>query len=133
MESTIGAIIDGSNGQADSTRYGIDADDVYGLQGTQVNISCKSNFPAEYCWFRHPNGRKISVSEAAATADSDEYRYFGSGIRLGECGVSIMKASVDDSGTWSCHMGTIQTTGIESTKEISVRVSGKLMARSAKF
>lgn len=127
--STIGAIIDGSGGTEESTRYNIDADDVYGLHNTQVNILCKSNLPADYCWFRHPNGRKISVSEVAAATDDDQYRYFGSGIHLGDCGVSIMNASVDDSGSWSCHIGSIKAAGIESSYEISVRVSGKLMMR----
>lgn len=124
-ESTVGAIIDGSGGQADSTRYDIVADDVYGLHGTQVDILCKSSFPAEYCWFRHPNGHKIPVSDAADADDDDQYRYFGSGINLGDCGVSIMNASVDDSGTWSCHMGTTDAAGIESSQEIGVRVSGE--------
>lgn len=125
VDSTVGAIIDGSGVQEQQhTRYGIEADDIYGLQDTQVNILCKSNFPAEYCWFRHANGRKISVSDAADDSDDDQYRYFGTGVHLGDCGVSITNASVDDSGTWSCHMGTIQTAGIESSKEISVRVSG---------
>lgn len=125
MESTVGAIIDGNNGLTQSTRYDIDADDVYGLQHTQVNILCKSNYPAEYCWFRHPSGRKIPVSDVAVAAADDQYRYFGSGVHLGDCGVSVMAASVDDSGTWSCHMGTIHQAGIESSKEISVRVSGE--------
>lgn len=127
-ESTVGAIIDGSGGQAETTRYDIAADDVYGLHGTQLNILCKSNFPAEYCWFRHPNGRKISVSEGVAATDHDDddkYRYFGSGIHLGDCGVSVMNASVDDSGMWSCHLGATHTAGIESSQDISVRVSGK--------
>lgn len=125
VEITMGAIVDGSGGKSENTRYDIEVEDVYGLQGAEVNILCKSNFPAEYCWFRHPSGRKIPISVTPDANEGENYRYFGSGIHLGDCGVSILKASLDDSGTWSCHMGTIQTAGIESSKQISVRVSGK--------
>lgn len=126
-ESTVGAIVDGSDGQDEGKRYDVDAENVYGLKDTRVNILCKSNFPAEYCWFRHPNGRKIPVSDAIEFDEDsiDQYQYFGTGINLGDCGVSIMNASVDDSGTWSCHMGTTHKAGIESSTEVSVRVSGK--------
>lgn len=36
-----------------------------------------------------------------------------------------MGATLNDSGVWSCHMGTIGEAGPEASKEISVRISGK--------
>lgn len=138
VENTVGAVIDGNENTDDATQNDIHADDVYGLQDAQVNILCKSNFVIGYCWFRHPNGQKISVSDVTTASDGssgniDAYRYFGSGIKLGECGLSIMKASVDDSGSWSCHMGPTETAGVESTKTISVRVSGKQITQRSSF
>lgn len=53
------------------------------------------------------------------------FRYSGTGINLGECGIEIMKASTSDSGQWSCHMGTTGKAAVEASKEISVRVSGE--------
>lgn len=53
-------------------------------------------------------------------------RYFGTGVKLGECGITIMAATINDSGTWSCHMGTIGEPGLEASKEINVRISGKI-------
>lgn len=147
ITKTIGAILDGSavsevaqglmniifksikliNYNIDENKINIldiEADDVYGLHHSRVNILCKRQVAAEYCWFRHPTGRKISVSDMNSLNEADPYHYYGMGIKLGECGISIMSASVDDSGTWSCHMGTIAAAGIEFSKEISVRVSG---------
>lgn len=120
---TIGAIVDASTNPDESKD--ITAEDVYGLNLSRVNILCRSNFAAEYCWFRHASGRKITISDLTMPNTDDEYRYFGSGIRLGECGITIMQASVNDSGTWSCHMGSIKPVGLELSKEVSVRVSGE--------
>lgn len=121
---TLGAIVDAS--ALDASKYDIEVDDVYGMHQSQVNILCRTNFPAEYCWFRHASGRKIPLSDHRAHQEPElaQYRYFGNGVRLGECGVTIMSATVNDTGTWSCHMGTIAQSGVEQTKEINVRISG---------
>lgn len=57
-------------------------------------------------------------------------RYHGTGVKLGECGISIMGATINDSGSWSCHMGTIGDAGLEASEEINVRVSGKKASTS---
>lgn len=56
---------------------------------------------------------------------NNTFRYYGTGVKLGECGISIMSATINDSGTWSCHMGTIGEAGLEASEEVNVRVSGK--------
>lgn len=102
----------------------IDADDVYAMEYTAANIMCKRNAVTDYCWFRDPSGRKISLSDRAHKR-TDTHKYFGSGIGLGECGITIMNATHNDSGTWTCHMGMIGETRTDSSKEISVRITGE--------
>lgn len=52
------------------------------------------------------------------------YRYYGTGLKLGDCGLTIMKATHNDTGTWSCHMGSAHVTVIDRVKEINVRIAG---------
>lgn len=85
---------------------------------------CKAKLAIDYCWFSHPSGRRISVSDKTIHKDSDEFRYHGTGLKLGECGVTILKALLTDTGTWRCHMGTLIRTGFEVGHDIKVRVSG---------
>lgn len=122
--STIGAMLDAS--KAEESRYDIDVEDVYGFHNSAVSILCRANFPSEYCWFRHASGQKISVSELAGRKEATlgPYRYFGNGVKLGECGITVMNATVNDTGTWSCHMGTTSKSGVEQSKDINVRISG---------
>lgn len=52
--------------------------------------------------------------------------YYGMGTEFGECGIRIMTAAHNDSGTWSCHMGIAHAGQTDAVKEISVRITGKL-------
>lgn len=54
------------------------------------------------------------------------FSYYGTGIRLGECGITISKVAHNHSGTWSCHMGATDVAGIDTVKEISVRITGSI-------
>lgn len=71
--STVGAILDASP-KPQTLADSITTEDVFGLHNSKVNLLCKSKVAAEYCWFRHPNGNKISVSEMKVPLDDDEYR-----------------------------------------------------------
>lgn len=102
----------------------LSADNVYALNGTITKLMCKSKHAIDYCWFTHPSGRRISVSDVLELDDSDVYQYHGTGLQLGDCGLQIMDADISDSGTWSCHAGNIAKSRIESQKEFTVRVSG---------
>lgn len=70
---TIGALLDASS-KPQKLSDGITSEDVFGLHNTVVNILCKSNAAADYCWFRHPTGQKISVSDIKEHSEEDEYR-----------------------------------------------------------
>lgn len=52
------------------------------------------------------------------------FRYYGAGINLGECGITIVNATQNLSGTWSCHMGTARTGAVDAFKEFGVRITG---------
>lgn len=104
-------------------------------------------------WFRDSSGQKISLSDKIVPLATDIYRfdinsikhfifgiiknsifrYYGTGIRLGDCGITIMNASHNDSGTWSCHMGVTHTAKTDSMKEISVRITGEIDKNKKKF
>lgn len=124
MQKTIGALIDASE-MPQKFEEEIESEDVYGIDGSSVKLVCKNKLSADYCWFQHPSGKRISVSEDKPPHEDDEFRYSGTGINLGECGIEILKASTSDSGQWSCHMGTTGKAAVEASKEISVRVSGE--------
>lgn len=70
---TIGAIVDASDVPQDFTKE-LETEDVYGINGTSVNLLCKNKLAADYCWFQHPSGRRISVSEDIVKDESDEFR-----------------------------------------------------------
>lgn len=117
-----------------------------------MNILCKHSIQTDYCWFRDPSGQKISLSDKKPPSEDDMYRfglgprintinkcslirntsfrYYGTGIELGECGLTILNAAHNHSGTWSCHMGTTHVAGTDTVQEISVRITGKSFSTS---
>lgn len=97
---------------------------MYALENTATSILCNRKAVTDYCWFRDPSGRKISLSDRVRPTADDMFKYYGSGIKLGECGITIMKATHNDSGTWTCHMGMTNEARTDSSKEISVRITG---------
>lgn len=103
----------------------LSAENVYALNGTIVKIICKAKHAIDYCWFTHPSGRRISISDMSELSDTDEYRYYGTGLKLGDCGLKIMDSDISDSGTWSCHAGNTDKARVESKKEFTVRISGR--------
>lgn len=103
----------------------ITADNVYGLNSTVLRLLCKAKHAIDYCWFTHPTGQRIPVSDMSELSDSDVYQYHGTGLNLGDCGLQIMDADISDSGVWTCHAGNTAKSRIESQKEFTVRVSGK--------
>lgn len=50
--------------------------------------------------------------------------YYGTGIKMGECGLTILNANHNHSGIWSCHMGATHIAGTDTFREISVRIAG---------
>lgn len=52
------------------------------------------------------------------------FSYYGTGIKFGECGLTIVNANLNQSGTWSCHMGSTHTSITDAFQEITVRITG---------
>ncbi|XP_037026242.1 uncharacterized protein LOC119067401 [Bradysia coprophila] len=127
---TMGAILDASDTILDPGDE-LTAENVYALNGTIVKIICKAKHAIDYCWFTHPSGRRISVSDMSELIDSDEYQYYGTGLKLGDCGVKLMDADISDSGTWSCHAGNTDIARIESKKDFTVRISDSHLVASS--
>lgn len=101
---------------------------MYGLNGTAVNILCKAPIAVDYCWFMHPLGQRISVTDrltANAATGEEKLSYYGAGLRMGECGVTVRVATLNDTGLWHCHLGTFRRTGWETSRSVPVRVSGE--------
>lgn len=73
MKKTLGAIVDASVTPPNFAES-IEADDVYSMVSSPAQLLCKNKLAAEYCWFQHPNGRRITVSEHAMHAEMDEFR-----------------------------------------------------------
>ncbi|KAJ6639661.1 hypothetical protein Bhyg_12408 [Pseudolycoriella hygida] len=127
---TMGAILDASDTVIDPGDE-ITVDNVYALNATAVKILCKAKHALDYCWFTHPTGQRIAVSDMTALSDDDVFQYYGTGLKLGDCGVKIMDADISDSGTWSCHAGNIDKSRVESRKEFIVRVSDSHLVASS--
>lgn len=51
-------------------------------------------------------------------------RYYGSGIKFGECGVTISSATHQHTGLWSCNMGQTNVSGTDASERVSVRIVG---------
>lgn len=105
------------------------ASDVYATNGSAVDLLCKAPVALDYCWFTDPSQRRISISDKVAATSTDQYTYFGTGLKLGECGLTIRTANLSDSGLWKCHVGTTtKSVGFEITRSIGLRISGKRKA-----
>lgn len=91
-----------------------------------MKLICKAKHAIDYCWFTHPNGHRITVSDGTELSDTDMYQYHGIGLKLGDCGLAIMDADIGDSGVWTCNAGNTDKSRIESQKEFTVRISGKV-------
>lgn len=72
-KKTLGAILDASEVPQKFAEE-IESNDVYGLTNSSVKLLCRNKLAADYCWFQHPSGRRISVSEDRAHEVDDEFR-----------------------------------------------------------
>lgn len=99
---------------------------MYGLKGGNVHVLCKTNIAFDYCWFLTPNGNRLSVSDLShrESNENELFFYHGTGFKMGECGITLREGTLEDSGTWRCHMGLANPTGMEASKSIKVRISG---------
>lgn len=129
VQSTIGAIIDISD--VPSTLSTLSATKSNSLADQQINLLCESTIAIEYCWFRHPDGSIISVTDQTEEDDEKPFWYHGNGFQLGHCGITIRKSDITDSGKWTCNVGIVNQPQWQISKEFDVRVTkSNLVAQS---
>lgn len=91
--------------------------------GKPAKLLVKSifNHPMAYCRFTNPNREVHGVSERFTM--EGKYRYYGSGLISGECGIEILATTKDEVGIWSC---TFSTEGQEYKVDMVISHSGKV-------
>lgn len=90
-------------------------------------LLCKTilELPIEICRFVSPNGEVHGLSESIVPGDGTRFRYFGEGLRAGECGMEITEVEREDFGWWKCAIkvqGKDYAIGMELIEEGEVRV-----------
>ncbi|RVE42604.1 hypothetical protein evm_012745 [Chilo suppressalis] len=85
---------------------------ILAFENEKVNIQCQTDMPMTYCGFIHPSGKRYSFS--------------GQGLNNGHCAVSV-KATKQDSGQWSCHVGR-ESVGVDIMQTIHLRVVNQVAA-----
>lgn len=100
---------------------------MYFVDNNSAIIECNANNPFDYCWFQHPVGRILSVSERKDLSDDDDFQYYGEGFHLGHCGIKIKRFHFSDDGEWKCGMGRISDAIREAVKTIKIEVKASFM------
>lgn len=119
---TVGAILDASDIVHSLDKLTVN--NVAILENQNLNILCESNIGIDYCWFIHPSGEKLSVTDDIRDdSQGDPFWYFGNGFMLGQCGITLKGAQVKDSGEWSCHVGATNRSQLELSASLDVRVT----------
>ncbi|XP_058454601.1 uncharacterized protein LOC131432384 isoform X2 [Malaya genurostris] len=69
-----------------------------------VKLLCRTilDMPIEICRFVSPSGEVHGLSENIVPNDVSRFRYYGKGLRTGECGMEIMALKQEDFGQWKC-------------------------------
>ncbi|XP_065083060.1 uncharacterized protein LOC135705317 isoform X2 [Ochlerotatus camptorhynchus] len=83
---------------------------------------CKTilELPIEICRFVSPSGGVHGLSENVVPGDGSRFRYYGEGLRAGECGMEITEVEREDFGWWTCAIkvqGKDYTIGMELIEE----------------
>jgi hypothetical protein len=90
-------------------------------------VECRANNPFDYCWFQHPSGKLLSISDQKPFNDNDEFQYHGDGFHMGQCGVRIKQITSDDAGEWKCGMGRASDSMKEAVKTMVIDVHESAM------
>ncbi|XP_026326660.1 uncharacterized protein LOC113235242 [Hyposmocoma kahamanoa] len=88
----------------------------------------KDTINLRYCWFLHPNGTQYTPVVGQNETNSHDFWYEGESLQSGDCGITFRRATNDDAGEWTCHMGARNTYGVEIADKINVKVTGALAA-----
>ncbi|XP_055534966.1 uncharacterized protein LOC129724263 isoform X2 [Wyeomyia smithii] len=86
---------------------------------------CKTilNLPIELCRFISPTGEVHGLSDNLIPNDESRFRYYGEGLRAGQCGLEIVKLEREDFGRWKC---SIRVQGAEYAIDVDLAEEGEL-------
>ncbi|XP_058829056.1 uncharacterized protein LOC131688658 isoform X2 [Topomyia yanbarensis] len=73
-----------------------------GDEGKKLLCRTILNMPIEICRFVSPTGDVHGLSENIVPGDASRFRYYGEGLRAGECGLEIIELEREDFGRWMC-------------------------------
>ncbi|KAG6448739.1 hypothetical protein O3G_MSEX005668 [Manduca sexta] len=102
---------------------------VFVQRDTSFTVMCRADISLTYCWFKHPNGSQYTPMPHV-DGQEQAFWYSGESLQTGDCGITFYKASNDDDGVWTCHMGPRDQLGLEVTDLVNVRVTGPLAANT---
>uniref|UniRef100_A0A182P6J0 Ig-like domain-containing protein n=1 Tax=Anopheles epiroticus TaxID=199890 RepID=A0A182P6J0_9DIPT len=70
----------------------------------EKRLLCRTilDLPIDICRFVDPSGEVHGVSNQMKPSADARYRYFGKGLREGECGLEIVELREKDFGRWKC-------------------------------
>lgn len=70
----------------------------------EQRLLCRTilDLPIDICRFVDPSGEVHGVSNQIKPSTDARYRYYGKGLREGECGLEIVELQDKDFGRWKC-------------------------------
>jgi hypothetical protein len=97
-------------------------------EDSELSLSCSAQTALDYCWFRHPSGLPLSFSTNLAYLDGNRLQYvYEDTLQQGVCTIKLLTpSSGEDSGEWTCNLGSLGSSNEEYTMPITVGVSGKI-------
>lgn len=95
---------------------------VLGAKGQVIDLMVKTifDYPMAYCRFMMPNGQVHGVSERFNM--TGDLKFYGKGLKYGECGIQIVARNDDDFGVWKA---TVQVEGKEYHVEMVITKKSK--------
>lgn len=98
------------------------------LQNSVLVLTCSAQTALDYCWFRHPSGLPLRFSTDLVDLDGNWRQYiYEDTLQQGVCTIALLyPSSGQDSGEWTCSLGSLGRSNEEYTTPITVGVSGKL-------
>jgi hypothetical protein len=94
-------------------------------QGSKLSLSCSAQTVLDYCWFRHPSGLPLHFSTDIVNLDISLSYVYEDTLQQGVCTIKLISSrSGEDSGEWTCNLGSLSSSNEEYTTPITVGVSG---------
>lgn len=88
----------------------------------EVKLKCQTvlDYSIKYCNFKSPLGQWYSVDDNTTIENDSRITYWGQGLDMGDCGITIKDPTDDDYGSWMCSIQLIGSSsdGVPQTATI---------------